>query len=213
MTEQNEDKQIEEFIREKLKNYSLPPSESLKQSLIQEFQNIKHKHPSINLSFQNLITNPTFKFILISILFIILIIYLFIKIFPSSSQKNFSNSSLTNTDTTNNKPHSNNISNADTLHTIDKNITSKDTIHPSSKQKNNSQSLPTDTTRKIITHKAEQIISNTDTSDKINNELPKKKKKKRKREQQNTSSTDEVNNLPVLEPKTPELKPNTKEEE
>ncbi|GIV26819.1 MAG: hypothetical protein KatS3mg027_0633 [Bacteroidia bacterium] len=213
MAELNEDKQIEEYIRETLKNFTIPVSEETKTTLLQEFQNIKHQHSSFKLSLHDILKNPTFKIISISILIILFIIYIFVKLSPSSPKENISNTDVSYYDTTPNThlPQSNKDSILEK--SSNKNV-SNDSLSTSSPATTTNTVIQSNTTTTITnTNVSPNTTHNVDSSSQFtNNPLPKKKKRKRKSDTEN-NTINESANLPVLEPKTPELKPSLKEEE
>lgn len=213
MSDKKEDKQIEEFIIQSLKDYSLPFTEEEKMHLINEFQHIRTHQNNFNLSFKDFISNKTFQWIVISIAGIILIIYLFANLFPSEKENTThhnTNQAIQNTDSSAIK---------DSIQSAESNFNQsrkKDSLH-----NDNQKSITTNTytqpatnnnvlnnTNTSAQNKTDSSVSSKNKTEQGNNFTPKKKKKKKK-----DDTIQEDNSLPVLEPKTPDLNGGTKEEE
>lgn len=210
MSDKNEDKLLEEFIVQSLKKYSVSPTEEEKSFILNEFQHIKLHTKSFNISAKDIIKNKTFITIFLLITITIFLIYLFALLFPAEnntneepSDQNISNSILTDsttksisTDSLNSTTSTSSISNISTLSNTPVTTQSTNNIVP----QNTTSIIEKDSVKKFTSNIKDSIPS-----------IPQKKKKKKKK------SIDSENNnettLPVLEPKAPELNPNTKEEE
>lgn len=212
MSDKNEDKLLEEFIVQSLKKYSVPSSEEDKTFILNEFQHIKFHNKSFNISTKDIIKNKTFITILILIIITIFLIYLFALLFPAENNTN-------SNEETSEQNISNTISIDSTTKSIPTDSLNSTTSTPSNSniptpsnapvtQHSTNATLPQNTTSTIEKDSIKKISSNI--KDSISSfPLKKKKKKKKSIDSENNNET----TLPVLEPKTPELNPNTKEEE
>lgn len=217
MAELDENKKIEEHIRSVLKDFTISVTEDQKNFLFQKYDQIKTHHKNIQFHLPEIIKNKTLWIISGSFVLIILLIYI-VTLFSSPSNDDPTIQSInTSVDTTNNQSISHPIDT--TKHTP----SHRDTIPSTSKTNTISITTPSQTNITSPTNNNKELNKttndqNTDNSKKLdtttipkksntsNDIVPKKKKKKRTQE-----SNVEDQNLPVLEPKTPEL--NTKEEE
>jgi len=217
MAELDENKKIEEHIRSVLKDFTVSVTEDQKNFLFQKYDQIKTHHKNIQFHLPEIIKNKTLWIISGSFVLIILLIYI-VTLYSSPSNDEPSTQSISpSVDTTNNQSISHPIDT--TKHTP----SHRDTITSTSKTNTISITTPSQTNITSPTNNNKELnktinATNTDNSKKLdttispqksnisNDIVPKKKKKKRTQE-----SNVEDQNLPVLEPKTPEL--NTKEEE
>jgi len=217
MAELDENKKIEEHIRSVLKDFTVSFTEDQKNFLFQKYDQIKTHHKNIQFHLPEIIKNKTLWIISGSFVLIILLIYI-VTLFSSPSNDEPSTQSISpSVDTTNNQSISHPIDT--TKHTP----SHKDTTTSTSKTNTVSITTPSQTNNITSPTNNNKELNkttndnNTDNSKKLdttvskksntsNNIVPKKKKKKRTQE-----NNVEDQNLPVLEPKTPEL--NTKEEE
>jgi hypothetical protein len=217
MTELDENKKIEEHIRSVLKHFTVSVTEDQKNFLFQKYNQIKTHHKNIQFHLPEIIKNKTLWIISGSFVLIILLIYI-VTLFSSPSNYEPPTRSInTSVDTTNNQSISHPIDT--TKHTP----SHRDTILSTSKTNTISITTPSQTNITSPTNNNKELNKttddqNTDNSKKLdtttipqksntsNDIVPKKKRKKRTQE-----NNVEDQNLPVLEPKTPEL--NTKEEE
>ncbi len=217
MAELDENKKIEEHIRSVLKDFTVSFTDDQKNFLFQKYDQIKTHHKNIQFHLPEIIKNKTLWIISGSFVLIILLIYI-VTLYSSPSNDEPSTQSISpSVDTTNNQSISHPIDT--TKHTT----SHKDTITSTSKTNTISIITPSQTNIPSPTNNNKELNKttndqNTDNSKKLdtttipqksntsNDIVPKKKKKKRIQE-----SNVEDQNLPVLEPKTPEL--NTKEEE
>jgi len=217
MAELDENKKIEEHIRSVLKDFTVSVTEDQKNFLFQKYDQIKTHHKNIQFHLPEIIKNKTLWIISGSFVLIILLIYI-VTLYSSPSNDEPSTQSISpSVDTTNNQSISHPIDT--TKHTP----SHRDTITSTSKTNTISITTPSQTNITSPTNNNKELnktinAPNTDNSKKLdttispqksnisNDIVPKKKKKKRTQE-----SNVEDQNLPVLEPKTPEL--NTKEEE
>lgn len=217
MAELDENKKIEEHIRSVLKDFTVSVTEDQKNFLFQKYDQIKTHHKNIQFHLPEIIKNKTLWIISGPFVLIILLIYI-VTLFSSPSNDDPPTQSInTSVDTTNNQSISHPIDT--TKHTP----SHRDTIPSTSKTNTISITTPSQTNITSPTNNNKELNKttndqNTDNSKKLdtttipkksntsNDIVPKKKKKKRTQE-----SNVEDQNLPVLEPKTPEL--NTKEEE
>jgi hypothetical protein len=217
MTELDENKKIEEHIRSVLKHFTVSVTEDQKNFLFQKYNQIKTHHKNIQFHLPEIIKNKTLWIISGSFVLIILLIYI-VTLFSSPSNYEPPTRSInTSVDTTNNQSISHPIDT--TKHTP----SHRDTIPSTSNTNIISITTPSQTNITSPTNNNKELNKttddqNTDNSKKLdtttipqksntsNDIVPKKKRKKRTQE-----NNVEDQNLPVLEPKTPEL--NTKEEE
>ena len=217
MAELDENKKIEEHIRSVLKDFTVSVTEDQKNFLFQKYDQIKTHHKNIQFHLPEIIKNKTLWIISGSFVLIILLIYI-VTLYSSPSNDEPSTQSISpSVDTTNNQSISHPIDT--TKHTP----SHRDTITSTSKTNTISITTPSQTNITSPTNNNKELnktinAPNTDNSKKLdttispqksnisNDIVPKKKKKKRTQE-----SNVEDQNLPVLEPKTPEF--NTKEEE
>jgi len=217
MAELDENKKIEEHIRSVLKDFTVSVTEDQKNFLFQKYDQIKTHHKNIQFHLPEIIKNKTLWIISGSFVLIILLIYI-VTLYSSPSNDEPSTQSISpSVDTTNNQSISHPIDT--TKHTP----SHRDTITSTSKTNTISITTPSQTNITSPTNNNKELnktinATNTDNSKKLdttispqksnisNDIVPKKKKKKRTQE-----SNVEDQNLPVLEPKTPEF--NTKEEE
>jgi len=218
MAELDENKKIEEHIRSVLKDFTVSVTEDQKNFLFQKYDQIKTHHKNIQFHLPKIIKNKTLWIISGSFVLIILLIYI-VTLFSSPSNDESSTQSISpSVDTTNNQsiPHP--------IDTTKHTPSHRDTITSTSKTNTISITTPSQTNITSPTNNNKELNKttndqNTDNSKKLDTTVsqksntsddivPKKKKKKKKRTQENNV---EDQNLPILEPKTPEL--NTKEEE
>lgn len=214
MAELNEDKQLEEYIRQTLKNYSIPISEERKKELLDAYSHLKLQHHSIQVSWLEIAKNKTLQIIVASVLSITFFIYILIKLFPSQNKnlKDYKNHATT-IDTSYNK--SDTIEKK-SIHSISQHtpLNSAATIvaSPVDTLKNKTKQTFTKNTLSDTSDSKKHIEKNTDTL-KSNPLTPNKKKKKRKKSEYSSDLNSEEKDSPVIEPKSPELSPATKEEE
>lgn len=212
MAELNEDKQLEEYIRQSLKNYSIPISEERKKELLHAYSHLKLQHHSIQVSWLEMAKNKTLQIIIASVLLITIFIYILVKLFPSQN-KNRSNyeEPAATIDTSYNKSD-----------TVEKKSTDSISPHAHLNSTNTILASPVDTLKNEIKQTLTKISDTTDSKKNIeknadtlkyNLSTPNKKKKKRKKSEHPSDLNSEEKDSPVIEPKTPELNPNIKEEE
>ncbi len=213
MADLNEDKQLEEYIRQTLKNYSIPISEERKKELLHAYSHLKLQHHSIQVSWLEMAKNKTLQIIVASVLFITLFIYILVKLFPSQNKNpNDYKNHTTTIDTSYNKSD-----------TIEKKST--DAISPhaplnSAATASQVDTLKNETKQTLTTNTLSDTIDskkflkkNTDTLKSNITVQNKKKKKKRKKSEHASDLNSEEKDSPVIEPKSPELSPAIKEEE
>jgi preprotein translocase subunit SecF len=217
MAELDENKKIEEHIRSVLKDFTVSITEDQKNFLFQKYDQIKTHHKNIQFHLPEIIKNKTLWIISGAFVLIILLIYIVTLYSSPSNDKTSSQSISPSVDTTNNQSISHPID------TIKHTPSHRDTITSTSKTNTISITTPSQTNITSLTNNNKELNKitddqNTNNSKKLdtttipqksntsNDIVPKKKRKKRTQE-----SNVEDQNLPVLEPKTPEL--NTKEEE
>lgn len=214
MPEINEDKILEEHLRQLLKNHSVPFSEEQRAEIIREFENFKHHSNRINISFKDIIQNKTLQIIVLSVISVIVLIYLFTQLFPAehSNDDNPHNSNQNFTDISDSIPASEDSVSSfgtntvaplknDSLKSINT-YSESSTEHQAAKQeagKNSVQQSMQNNNNSVQTVVRDSIP-----------QLPPKKKKKRKKDTLNTNT--EEGPLPVLEFKR-QFNGNTKEEE
>lgn len=215
-----DNKQLEEHIKNMLKNYSVPYAEEDKKIIIQDFENIKHHNSNLSISFKEIIQNKTLHFVIIAVVAVVVIIYILTKIFPADSSENHSRISSTMPDTTSVKEDTavrvltstvtvqNNTSTVVNTVTPSNAVLSNTTMATSSSGKNNSVNTVNQNTQKKDTLQSSSTATD--------NKIPEKPIKKKKRRKNNTDNNNDIqdNSLPVLEPKTPATNSgNIKEEE
>jgi len=211
MAELDENKKIEEHIRTILKNFTIPITEDQKKLLFQKYDQIKLHHKNIQFYLPDLIKNKTLWIISGLFVLIILLIYSVILFSSPSNDENSTQSIDQPVDTTNLQPTNNLIDTTKHIPSSKDTITSKtntilistltQTDIASSANDKNELDKNNDNLKKMDT-----ISSKKSNNSNNNDSTPKKKKKKRIKEE-----NIEEQNLPVLEPKAPDL--NTKEEE
>lgn len=210
MSDKNEDKLLEEFIVQSLRKYSVSPTDEEKSFILNEFQHIKFHNKSFNISTKDIIKNKTFITISVLITITIFLIYLFTLLFPAENDTN-SNEETSEQNISNTIDSATKSIPTDSLNSATSTPSNSNIPTPSNTpatQYSTNATVPQSTTSIIEKDNVKKFSSNK--QDSIPSFPPKKKKKKKK-------SIDSENNnettLPVLEPKTPELNPNTKEEE
>lgn len=211
MTKLNDDKQLEEYIQNLLKNYSVPFSEEDRRQLIKAYHHLKVHDSSLEVSLKNVLKNKTASIIFISIVCIILFIYLFAQFFPSEDKNMNSLSYHLNTQDT------------QSVFTNTESPQKTAILKDSTPVPDKNKSKPISATSKILssappTHSSTTSIKPSVSKDSIFNEVqlnttdslskPTKKKKRRKKPEDVLS---EENTL--IEPKAPVYNLSTKEEE
>lgn len=211
MTTPNDDKQLEEYIQNLMKNYSVPFSEEDRRQLIEAYRHLKVHDSTFEVSLTHILKNKTVFIIFISIVCIILFIYLFAQFFPSEN-KNM-NSSSHHLDTQDTQAV------FTSTESSQKTAISKDSTWVPDKNKNASISATSKPLSVVTsTHSSTISIKPSVSKDSIFNEVESNttdslskpaKKKKRRKKPENVSSEE---NTPI-EPKAPVFNSSTKEEE
>ncbi len=213
MAELNEDKQLEEYIRQTLKNYSIPISEERKKELLHAYLHLKLQHHSIQVSWLEMAKNKTLQIIVASILFITFFIYILVKLFPSQNKNpNDYENHATTIDTSYNKSDTIEKKSTDSISPhVHLNSTNTTIASPVDTLKNKTKQTLTKNTLSDTIDSKKSLEKNTDTL-KSNPPTPNKKKKKRKKSEHSSDLNSEEKDSPVIEPKSPELSPAIKEE-
>ncbi len=226
----NNNKHLEEYIKQLLKNYSVPYTEEEKNAIIREFENTKHHSSNFNISFKETIQNKTLLFIIIIILSMAALIYILTKIFPANSSDYHSNTTSAASDTIGIQVDtaisvftpSNNVHSVFTTPNTVQNNTSVavNTVTPSpTSSSNTTTGLPSSNKDNPVNtfnpnaQKTDTLQSSSNST--TNNNIPEKpiKKKKKKKSNADNHNDTQDNTLPVLEPKTPDINNNNVKEE
>lgn len=204
MADINQDKLIEEHLKRLLSDYSVGYTEEQKTKIINEFQHFKLHNNNIKISFREIIRNKTLQFFIGTIILVLLLIYVFVKIFPSEKKDVINNPpsepstyTTTNNDTCQISPYHIDSAKDKSSATLTIHISPKDTI-------SNKQLLNSDISTQITETSPKTVSLDT---------LYNKPKRKKKRISKKNTDTDEIVPLPLLEPQKPQSNPDTREEE
>lgn len=211
MAEPNDDKQLEEYIQNLLKNYSAPFSEDDRRQLVEAYYHLKVHDSTSVVSLKHILKNKTVYIIVISIAGIILFIYLFAQFFPSENKNtNYSSHPLDISDT---QAVFTSTASAQKA-TVSKDSTLTPDKHTRASVSAASNTLSVGTSTQSATTSAQPSLSKDSVfaavqSDSTDHLSKPAKKKKRKRKSENISSEENT----LIEPKEPVLNPSEKEEE